>query len=94
MASLDSFNPMTGELLGSVATVDPEDVQAAVEEVAAVQPFWGELSLPDRGRYLRRTAEAGHHPALDRLAARLIEHGLILDEDAATVLDRVWPGGI
>ena len=57
MTSLDSFNPATGELLGSVATVDPEDVQAAVDEVAAVQPFWGELSVPDRGRYLRRTAE-------------------------------------
>jgi succinate-semialdehyde dehydrogenase/glutarate-semialdehyde dehydrogenase len=57
MGSLDSFNPATGELLGSVATVDPEAVQAAVDEVAAVQPFWRELSLPDRGRYLRRTAE-------------------------------------
>ena len=55
MGNLESFNPATGELLGSVATVDPGDVQAAVDEVAAVQPFWGELSLPDRGRYLRRT---------------------------------------
>ena len=57
MGSLDSFNPATGELLGSVQTIEPGDVQAAVAEVAEVQPFWGELSLPDRGRYLRRTAE-------------------------------------
>ena len=57
MGSLDSFNPATGELIGSVATIDPGDVQAAVDEVAEVQPFWGELALADRGRYLRRTAE-------------------------------------
>ena len=57
MGSLDSFNPATGELIGSVATVEPGDVQRAVDEVAAVQPFWGELALADRGRYLRRTAE-------------------------------------
>ncbi|WP_041292239.1 hypothetical protein [Kineococcus radiotolerans] len=40
--------------------------------------------------YLRRTVEAGRHPAPDRLAARLIEHGLFLDQDAAAVLDEAW----
>ena len=57
MGSLDSFNPATGELLGSVETIDPADVQGAVDDVAEVQPFWGELSLKDRGRYLHRAAE-------------------------------------
>ncbi len=57
MGSLDSFNPATGELIGSVETVDPSEVQAAVDDVAEVQPFWAELSLQDRGRYLRRAAE-------------------------------------
>jgi len=57
MGNLDSFNPATGELIGSVETTEPGAVQAAVDGVAEVQPFWAELSVPDRGRYLRRTAE-------------------------------------
>jgi succinate-semialdehyde dehydrogenase/glutarate-semialdehyde dehydrogenase len=57
MGSLDSFNPSTGELIGSVETIAPSDVQGAVDDVAEVQPFWGELSLRDRGRYLERAAE-------------------------------------
>ena len=57
MGSLDSFNPTTGELIGSVETVDPERVAGIVEDVSEVQPFWGELSLADRGRYLQRAAE-------------------------------------
>ena len=57
MGSLDSFNPATGELIGSVETVEPADVQGAVDDVAEIQPFWGELSLKDRGRYLHRAAE-------------------------------------
>ncbi len=57
MGSLDSFNPATGELVGSVATIGPGEVQGAVDDVAEVQPFWGELSLADRARYLTRAAE-------------------------------------
>ena len=57
MGSLESFNPATGELIGSVEATEPEEVAAAVGAVARVQPFWGELGLADRGRYLLRTAE-------------------------------------
>lgn len=57
MGSLDSFNPATGELIGSVETIDPGDVQGAIDDIAEVQPFWRELSLRDRGRYLQRAAE-------------------------------------
>ena len=57
MGSLESFNPATGELLGTVETIDPAAVQGAVDDVAGVQPFWGELSLTDRARYLERGAE-------------------------------------
>ncbi|MBB2903024.1 hypothetical protein FHR75_003860 [Kineococcus radiotolerans] len=39
--------------------------------------------------YLRRTAGAGHHPAPARLAARLVEHGLILDQ----AVHLLAPGG-
>jgi acyl-CoA reductase-like NAD-dependent aldehyde dehydrogenase len=56
-AGLESFNPATGELVGAVATLEPEGVQAVVDEVAAVQPFWAQLPLSDRARYMRRAAQ-------------------------------------
>jgi len=54
--TLQSFSPTTGDLLGSVPTVSPADVQAVVDDVAQVLPFWAALPLSDRGRYMRRTA--------------------------------------
>ena len=56
MGHLESFNPATGELIGSVETVEPGDVQAVVDDVAEVQPFWGELSLDDRALYMEKVA--------------------------------------
>src|SRR5690242_4979650 len=57
MGVLESYNPATGELIGSVETVEPAEVQGVVDDVAEVQRFWGELSLQDRARYLSRAAE-------------------------------------
>jgi succinate-semialdehyde dehydrogenase/glutarate-semialdehyde dehydrogenase len=57
MGQLESFNPATGELVGSVETITPEQVQGVVDEVAEVQPFWAQLSLADRARYMRRAAD-------------------------------------
>jgi succinate-semialdehyde dehydrogenase/glutarate-semialdehyde dehydrogenase len=54
---LASQNPATGERIGSVPTVTPEQVQAIVDDVAEVQPFWAQLSLPERASYLRRAAQ-------------------------------------
>jgi acyl-CoA reductase-like NAD-dependent aldehyde dehydrogenase len=56
-AALESFSPATGERLGSVPTLQPTEVQGVVAEVAAVQPFWAQLPLSDRARYMRRTAQ-------------------------------------
>ncbi|HEY2438506.1 MAG TPA: aldehyde dehydrogenase family protein [Solirubrobacteraceae bacterium] len=56
-AELESFDPVTGERLGSVATTAPEHVQQVVDAVAQVQPFWAQLTRRDRGRYLERTAQ-------------------------------------
>ncbi|MEX0993844.1 MAG: aldehyde dehydrogenase family protein [Solirubrobacterales bacterium] len=55
---LQSFNPATGELVGSVPTITPDQVQAVVDEVAQVQPLWAQLSLNERGRYMKRVAQA------------------------------------
>src|ERR687888_2265807 len=55
---LESFGPATGERIGAVPTIAPEDVQAIVDDVATVQPFWAQLPLGDRARYMRRAAQA------------------------------------
>jgi acyl-CoA reductase-like NAD-dependent aldehyde dehydrogenase len=55
--ALESFNPATGELVGTVETLTPAKVQGVVDEVAEVQPFWAALSLEDRARYLRRASD-------------------------------------
>jgi acyl-CoA reductase-like NAD-dependent aldehyde dehydrogenase len=54
---LESFSAATGERLGAVAVTRPEEVQAVVDAVAKVQPFWAQLTLGDRARYLERTAQ-------------------------------------
>jgi acyl-CoA reductase-like NAD-dependent aldehyde dehydrogenase len=67
---LESFNPATGELIGTVETVIPAQVQAVVDDVAAVQPAWAELTLGDRAAYMRRAAD-GLLDDIDSLAELL-----------------------
>ncbi len=57
LAHLESFNPATGELVGTVSVTPPEDVQRIVDAVADVQPAWARLSLQERGAYLERAAQ-------------------------------------
>jgi acyl-CoA reductase-like NAD-dependent aldehyde dehydrogenase len=57
MAQLESFNPATGESIGAVPQTRPDAVQAVVDTVAKVQPFWAQLTLADRARYLERAAQ-------------------------------------
>jgi acyl-CoA reductase-like NAD-dependent aldehyde dehydrogenase len=57
-STLESYNPATGELVGSVPTITPEQVQAVVDDVARIQPAWAELPLKTRAAYMRRAAEA------------------------------------
>jgi acyl-CoA reductase-like NAD-dependent aldehyde dehydrogenase len=54
---LESFSPWDGARLGAVPTLAPQDVQAVVDAVARVQPFWAQLPLADRARYMRRSAQ-------------------------------------
>jgi acyl-CoA reductase-like NAD-dependent aldehyde dehydrogenase len=57
-SGLESFNPATGELIGTVETLTPAKVQGVVDDVAEVQPFWAALTLEDRARYMRRACDA------------------------------------
>ncbi|MEX1141521.1 MAG: aldehyde dehydrogenase family protein [Thermoleophilaceae bacterium] len=54
---LESFSPTDGRRLGAVPTIAPEQVQAVVDDVAAVQPFWAALPLAERARYMRRAGQ-------------------------------------
>ncbi len=58
MGKLESLNPATGEPVGSATTIEPSAVDGVVAEIAELQPFWAQLSLADRGGYLKRTADA------------------------------------
>src|SRR5215204_1135059 len=55
---LESFSPLDGRRLGAVPTITPDQVQSVVDDVASVQPFWAQLPLHDRARYMRRAAQA------------------------------------
>jgi acyl-CoA reductase-like NAD-dependent aldehyde dehydrogenase len=55
--ALESFNPATGGLIGTVETITPAKVQGIVDDVAEVQPFWAALTLDDRARYMRRAVD-------------------------------------
>jgi acyl-CoA reductase-like NAD-dependent aldehyde dehydrogenase len=57
-AELESFAALDGARLGAVPTVPPDQVQSVVDDVASVQPFWAQLPLIDRARYMRRAAQA------------------------------------
>ena len=57
MGKLESFNPATGELVGTVETITPSQLDDVVGAVAEAQPFWAQLSLADRARYMRRAAD-------------------------------------
>ena len=70
--TLESFSPVTGERVGAVPVTEPEGVQAAVGDIARVQPFWSQLPLSERARYMRRTAQViiDHLDELATLIAR------------------------
>ena len=58
LETLESRSPTSGEVIGSVPTIGPDDVQGVVDEVARIQPAWAQLSAKDRARYMLRAADA------------------------------------
>jgi succinate-semialdehyde dehydrogenase/glutarate-semialdehyde dehydrogenase len=73
-------SPIDRRRLGAVPTIAPGAVQAVVDDVAAVQPFWAALPASDRGRYMRRAAQVVID-SLDDLSALLTrEQGKPLNE--------------
>src|SRR4051812_36765239 len=66
-APLESFSPVTGEVLGAVSPTPERAGTAAVEGSAAIQRLWAQLRAEDRARYMGRAARAGS-AELDELA--------------------------
>ena len=52
--SVEVHNPATGQLIGSVPALAPEDVTEAVARARAAQPAWEAVGFAERGRILRR----------------------------------------
>jgi acyl-CoA reductase-like NAD-dependent aldehyde dehydrogenase len=54
---LESFDPATGERIGSVPVTPPDGVQGVVDAAAALQPAWAALTPRERAEYLERAAQ-------------------------------------
>jgi succinate-semialdehyde dehydrogenase/glutarate-semialdehyde dehydrogenase len=58
---LESIDPATGEVVGSVEVTPPGRVEAIAGEVARIQKGWSLVPLPERLRVIRRAARALLH---------------------------------
>jgi acyl-CoA reductase-like NAD-dependent aldehyde dehydrogenase len=56
-ATLTSQNPATLETLGEVPIATREDIDAAVEKATLAAPRWGQLSFPDRARFIYKVRD-------------------------------------
>ncbi|WP_405565678.1 aldehyde dehydrogenase family protein [Streptomyces sp. NBC_01180] len=78
MHELDIINPATEELVATVPTTSPAEVDAAVRRAAAAQLKWAALAPADRARILRRFADVvdTHRGSLAQLEMREAGHPL------------------
>jgi acyl-CoA reductase-like NAD-dependent aldehyde dehydrogenase len=69
---IDSRNPATGEVLGTVPITAAADVDGVAEEVRRIQGGWALVPLPERLRVLRRATEVlvGRRDELAELISR------------------------
>ncbi len=88
-ATLESYNPATGELLGTVPRSAAEDVEGAVASAKAAFADWRLVPAPRRGELLFRFAQllAEHKEELSQLMTR--EMGKVLAEARGDVQEAV-----
>lgn len=65
---LDNYQPGKGEVYGSIANSDSEDIQMAYEAAKRAFPSWSETSIDEKSRILLKIADLIDQN-LDRLAA-------------------------
>ena len=83
MATLKSYNPSDGELVGEVAIAAPDQIPAFVDRARTTQPAWESLGREERASLLAKAAETFAEQADD--LGRLIteEMGKPLSEGIA-----------
>src|SRR3954467_11428856 len=88
-ATLESFNPATGESLGTVPRADGADVSAAVERAREAYDGWRLTPGPKRAEVLYRFPAplADHKQELTELMAR--EMGKVLAEAGGDVQEAI-----
>jgi acyl-CoA reductase-like NAD-dependent aldehyde dehydrogenase len=86
MATLQSFNPATGEPVGSVPETAPAEVPAVVAKARRAQQAWGALSLLERAALLRPAGEALKSDAEDLAALLTREMGKPLADATGEVM--------
>ena len=52
--TVEVYNPATGQLIGSVPAMTPDEVTATVARARAAQPAWAAAGFDERARILRR----------------------------------------
>jgi betaine-aldehyde dehydrogenase len=72
---LESVNPATEEVIGSVPAASQADVERAVVAAKSAAVPWGQLSIDERAGYLRRIADAIRQRAEEILRAEVIDTG-------------------
>src|SRR3954449_4808053 len=77
---VESFSPLTGERIGAVPALSPDEVQGVVDDVASVQPFWAQLPLSGRARYMKRAAQVILDQIDDLAELRAREQGKPINE--------------
>ena len=73
--ALEVSNPSTGELIGSVSTIDRAGTRQAIADASAAWPGWKTLTGKERGAYLHAIA-AGIEKRADEIATTIsLENG-------------------
>ncbi len=65
MATLKSYNPADGALVGEVPVTSPDDIPAIVDRARAAQPAWEALGHEERARLLVKASETFAEQAED-----------------------------
>jgi succinate-semialdehyde dehydrogenase/glutarate-semialdehyde dehydrogenase len=73
MGTLDSLNPLNGEVVGTVPVTPADDIPGIVARARAAQPAWAALGTPRRAEILAEAA--------DRFKVRAEEHARLITRE-------------
>jgi len=86
---IESYNPATKELLGSVAVTSCEEVPAIIAKCKAAFPMWAAFSYEERGKRLKKLADVLESKQNDLAALMTQEMGRPLSESLPEVTKSV-----